>query len=207
MTQSPTSLPKAIIFDLGGVIVDVDFARVFSAWAASANIDADLLYRKFEADTVYQRHERGEISAAQFFEHQREQYSLALSDAQFLDGWNAIFGTEIAGIEPLIRRAVSIAPCYVFSNTNAAHQAYWEPMLADTLKHFERIFVSNQIGERKPDASAFLTVCREIGVTPDEALFFDDTQENLDGAQAVGLPAVKVTGIEDVERTLNSLGG
>lgn len=194
--------PDAIIFDLGGVIIDVDFKRVFAAWAQTAGIDAAPLHRRFEADEVYQRHERGEISAAEFFEHQRRQYDLPLSDQQFLDGWNAIFGGEIAGIETLIRRAARIAPCYVFSNTNAAHQAYWEPVLADTLKHFEKIFVSNELGERKPDASAFLAVCNAIGVAPADALFFDDTDENLHGARDVGLQAVKVGGIEDVEQTL-----
>ncbi len=197
--------PEAIIFDLGGVIIDVDFRRVFEAWAQAAGIDAGPLHRRFEADEIYQRHERGQISAAEFFDHQRSQYDLPLTDQQFLDGWNAIFGGEIRGIEPLIRRATRIAPCYVFSNTNAAHQAYWEPALADTLKHFERIFVSNELGERKPDASAFLKVCASVGVAPGDALFFDDTDENLDGARRVGLHAVKVSGVKDVEQTLARL--
>ena len=199
--------PEAFIFDLGGVIVDVDFKRVFAAWAAAAGLDADPLHQQFEADHIYQRHERGEISANEFFAHQRDRFRLPLSDQQFLDGWNAIFGGEITGIEPLIRRATRIAPCFVFSNTNAAHQAYWEPMLADTLKHFEKVFVSNELGERKPDASAFEMVCRDIGVAPANALFFDDTDENLDGARRVGLHAVKVTGIQDVEQTLARFDG
>ena len=198
--------PKAIIFDLGGVIIDVDFDRVFEAWASMSGVSASSLKTHFATDTDYQRHERGEIDAAGFFECQRRRLAIDLTDAQFLQGWNAIFGPKVEGIDELIRRACKLAPCYVFSNTNAAHQTFWEAALTDTLPLFEKVYVSNQLGLRKPQAAAFRQVCTDIGAAPADVLFFDDTRENLDGAEAVGITAVRVDGPDDVHQTLVALG-
>lgn len=198
--------PKAIIFDLGGVIIDVDFQRVFAAWAQMAGVTAADISQRFETDHPYQQHERGEIGANEFFDVQRQKYDLRLTDEQFMTGWNAIFGLEVAGVRTLIERATRIAPCHVFSNTNAAHQAYWEPRLEKTLSLFSNVFVSNELKERKPDAKAFQDVCDQIGVAPADALFFDDTQENLDGAIALGLTAVMVKAPADIETVLVGLG-
>ena len=196
--------PEAIIFDLGGVIID--FARVFNAWAQMSGAPAASLQTQFDADQSYQRHERGEISATEFFAVQRQRFALTLTDEQFLNGWNAIFGPEIDGVAALIKRARTLAPCYVFSNTNAAHQAFWEPALADTLALFDGVFVSNTLGLRKPEPDAFRAVCERIGASPDTVLFFDDTQENLDGAAALGITAIRVQSPADIEAALVACG-
>ena len=199
-------LPKAIVFDLGGVIIDVDFDRVFEAWASMSGVSAAGLKTHFAADADYQRHERGEIDAAAFFEIQRKRFGIDLTDEQFLQGWNAIFGPKIEGIDELIKRARKLAPCYVFSNTNTAHQVFWEGVLADTLPLFDKVYVSNQLRLRKPEAAAFQAVCKDIGAAPGQVLFFDDTQENLDAAESLGITAIKVNGPNDVDKTLAALG-
>jgi len=197
--------PKAIIFDLGGVIIEIDFKRVFRHWAELSGQDTRQIEQRFAVDDAYRQHERGELTAREYFDHQRQLHGLSLTDEQMLAGWNAIFGPEIIGVRALIQRALSIAPCAVFSNTNAAHQAYWAPVLSETLDLFDQVFVSNELGLRKPDAESFRAVCSQLNVLPEHTLFFDDTQENLDGARALGMEAVKVSSAADIAKRLSAL--
>lgn len=197
--------PDAIIFDLGGVIIDIDFNRVFERWAQLSGHDALSIQQRFTTDDAYRQHERGELSPQQYFSYQRELHGLSLTDEQMLDGWNAIFGPEISGVQALIKRAIKVAPCVVFSNTNAAHQAYWAPALSETLSLFNQVFVSNELGLRKPEPESFHAVCAHLNVEPGNALFFDDTQENLDGARALGIESVKVSSPDDIDKRLSAM--
>jgi putative hydrolase of the HAD superfamily len=195
----------ALLFDLGGVIIDVDFARVTDRWAALAGADPAALRKRFALDDAYRRHERGEIDAKAYFAALRSSLGLPLSDAQFLDGWNAIFSGVIPGIEPLLAQASTRYPLYVFSNTNPAHADYWVPLYAEALKPFRKVFLSSSIGLRKPDAAAFHHVARDIGVAPERILFFDDTAENVAGAAVAGLQAIRVRSNDDVAAAISAL--
>ncbi len=201
------ALPKAIIFDLGAVIVDIDFNRIFAAWSAASGVPADTIRQRYSVDEAYRQHERGLISGPTYFASLRQSLGLDLDDATFESGWNAIFGGEVAGIAERILRARRIAPCFVFSNTNATHQTYWARELAPTLSLFVKVFVSNEIGERKPDRAAFDAVCAMTGIAPAHSLFFDDSEENVQGARLAGLTAVRVDSIADIDRTLDGLEG
>jgi putative hydrolase of the HAD superfamily len=97
-------------------------------------------------------------------------------------------------------------PCYAISNTNACHVKEMNRRFPAMLPRFRQVFASHEIGHRKPDAEAFLHVCRAIDVAPPEALLFDDLPPNIEGARACGLQAVLVTGPEDVRRELARRG-
>ncbi len=196
---------EAIVFDLGGVIVDVDFARVTKRWAELARCDAAALHARFSLDEAYAQHERGGITAVEYFASLRRSLDIDISDEQFLEGWNAIFAGVIPGIEPLIERAAGQYPLYVFSNSNPTHEALWAPKYARTLEPFRRVFVSSNIGLRKPDVAAYRFVAREIDVAPDRILFFDDSPANVAGAEEAGLKAVLVRSNDDVAATMSAL--
>src|SRR5690606_36271441 len=97
-------------------------------------------------------------------------------------------------------------PLYAFTNTNHLHRSAWEPRFAAEFAPFRRIFSSADLGLRKPEPAAFHHVAAEIGAPLDRILFFDDTQENVDAADALGLQTVLVRGAEDVHRALAELG-
>jgi hypothetical protein len=88
----------ALLFDLGGVVIEIDFDLVFARWAAHAQQPLDTIKAKFSFDAFYERHERGEIDAAAYFASLRTSLSIDISDPQFVDGWNAIYVREIPGI-------------------------------------------------------------------------------------------------------------
>jgi glucose-1-phosphatase len=131
---------------------------------------------------------------------------ITLSDAQFLEGWNAIFAGEMPGIAPLLARATKRLPLYAFSNTNNAHVEYFPGIYAGVLGHFREMFLSSSIGLRKPDAEAYDHVVRAIGVPAERIVFFDDLAENIEGARARGLTAVHVRSPDDVAQALAALG-
>lgn len=194
---------EALLFDFGNVVVDVDFARVTARWAQHAGCDAEAVRSRYAHDEAYKRHERGEIDIDAYFAALRASLGIDISDAQFLDGWNAIFGGVIAGIEEQLR-AVRL-PAYLFSNTNPAHEAFWVREYADTLRPFRKLYVSSRIGHRKPERAAFDFVARDMGVAPGRILFFDDALENIEGARRAGLQAVHVRSNADVTAALAEL--
>jgi HAD superfamily hydrolase (TIGR01509 family) len=196
----------ALLFDLGRVVLDIDFSKTLACWAVHAGCEPAQLVGRFARDDIYHRHERGEISDAEFFAALRTSLGVELSDAQFLEGWNAIFAGEMPGIAPLLERAAKRLPLYAFSNTNGAHVAHFSAAFAEVLGHFREIFLSSRIGLRKPDAAAYDHVVKAIGVPAQHIVFFDDLPENIEGARARGLTAVHVTSPDDVAHALDALG-
>jgi HAD superfamily hydrolase (TIGR01509 family) len=197
----------ALLFDLGRVVLDIDFSKVVACWAGHAGCEPAHLAGRFSwRDEFYRQHEKGEISDAEFFAALRALLGVELSDAQFLEGWNEIFAGEMPGIAPLLQRAAQRLPLYAFSNTNAAHVEHFSETYAGVLGHFREIFLSSAIGLRKPDAAAYDHVVKAIGVPASRIVFFDDLAENIDGARAYGLTAVHVTSPDDVAHALAALG-
>ena len=144
----------ALVFDLGGVIIDIDFERVFARWAELARCDPAAIRSRFSQDAAYEEHERGELDARGYFACLRRSLGLSLTDEQFADGWAQIFIGESPGMAALARRAAARWPLYVFTNSNAAHQAIWSQRYAPALEPFRRIFVSSELGQRKPEPAA-----------------------------------------------------
>src|SRR5260370_22240682 len=196
----------ALLFDLGRVVLDIDFDKAIACWAGHAGCEPAQLAGRFARDEIYWRHEKGEISDAEFFEGLRASMGIGISDAQFLEGWNAIFAGEMPGIEPLLERAAERVPLYAFSNTNGAHVEHFSVKYAGVLRHFREIFLSSSIGLRKPDAEAYDHVVKAIGVPPGRIVFFDDSAENIEGAKVRGLTAVHVRSPKDVADGLAALG-
>ena len=197
----------ALLFDLGRVVLDIDFDKAIACWAGHAGCEAARLVERFSSrDEAYRRHESGEISDAEFFASLRASLGIELSDAQFLEGWNAIFAGEMPGIGSLLMRAGTRVPLYAFSNTNNAHVEHFSQAYAEVLGHFREIFLSSAIGLRKPDAAAYDHVVQAIGVPAERIVFFDDLAENIHGARARGLTAVHVTSPDDVAQALTALG-
>jgi glucose-1-phosphatase len=199
----------ALLFDLGRVIFELDTARVYARWAEFAAIPVADIEGRYQARVVgseaFHRHERGELSDGEFFDHLRDALELDLTDHQLRDGWNQIFVGEMPGIRRILSLAQKKSPLYVFSNTNSAHQAYWSVRFADLLARFRKIYVSHEIGARKPELVAFQGVVADMGVAPQRILFFDDMAANIAGARASGLRAVQVIAPTDIERALSDL--
>ena len=198
--------PLAILLDLGGVLIDVDFERSLRHWFAAAyqtagkhdelRVDRDLV-AEMATDVAthevtakaYERHERGEISFSEFTQSLARRLQLDLNEGQWQQGWNAALGDALPGALELVRNAAARWPVYLFSNTNATHHAHWKAQQGELLSPMRDVFVSNTLGLRKPNPLAYRQVVERIGLDPQRIVFFDDRKENVDGAKLAGLKA------------------
>jgi putative hydrolase of the HAD superfamily len=196
----------ALLFDLGRVVLNIDFQQALTRWASHAGCEPADIAARWGVDDSYHHHERGTISDEAFFDNLRRSLGIAITDAQFLEGWNAIFAGEMEGIAPLLERAAKHLPLYVYSNTNRAHVAHFTQAHAHTLKPFRELYYSSTIGHRKPDAAGFDHVVGAIGKPASRIVFFDDLADNVESARACGLKAVHVTSSRDVADALDALG-
>jgi putative hydrolase of the HAD superfamily len=196
----------ALLFDLGRVVLDIDFSKAIACWAGHAGCTPETIVARFVRDEAYRHHEVGKISDAAYFDSLRRSLGIGISDAQFLEGWNAIFAGEMPDIAELLPRAARHMPLYAFSNTNRPHVAYFSKAYADLLGHFRDMYLSSSIGLRKPDAEAFDHVVSAMGVPASRIVFFDDLTENIEGARAAGLTAVHVRSTADIADALKALG-
>lgn len=192
----------ALLFDLGNVLLNVDFDCAFRHWAQCAGVPAETIAARFRQDAAYDAHECGEISASQYFAGLRTMLEIDLTDAQFTDGWSSILRGVIPGADTLLATLAATTPVYIFSNTNALHFARWGVDYPALLAPVTRVFSSHQIGLRKPSAAAFAEVCSIIGAAPERIAFFDDLPENVAGARQCGLHAFQVSSLDDIRHAI-----
>lgn len=203
--SAPTSI-EALLFDLGGVVIDIDFDRVFASWARFSPYPAADMPERFRFDGVYQRYERGEISDADFFGHVRRVLAMEADDEQIRSGWNAVFTGQNDAVLQMLAGTAGRLPHYAFTNTSLSHQLAWSARYPDVVRAFDKIFSSTEMGLRKPDRVAFEAVIDGIGCEPGSILFFDDMHPNVDGARRAGLQAVHVQNPDDIRASLTRHG-
>ena len=137
LPPAPSSI-DVLLFDLGRVVLDINFDTVMEKWAGHAGCAPADLASRFVVNDSFRHHETGRIDDAAFFASLRQSLGIGLTDAQFLEGWNAIFAGEMPGIAPLLAGAAQRLPLYAFSNTNPAHVAHFSQGLCRRARPFPR---------------------------------------------------------------------
>ncbi|MBS0532030.1 MAG: HAD family phosphatase [Proteobacteria bacterium] len=207
MTLSPltSGSADALLFDLGRVVLELDTARTMACWARHAGCEASEIVARFKIDDASRQYESGKIDTAAYFASLRTLLGADLTEAQLLEGWNAMFVGAMPGMTALLARAAQRVPLYALSNTNPAHETYFLQNFPDTLGHFRAIYTSSTIGLLKPDAKAYHHAIAAIGVPTKRIVFFDDLLANVEAARSCGLTAVHVRTTSDVEDALAAL--
>ena len=196
---------RALLFDLGGVVIEIDFDRVLRHWEGISALAFDELKAKFHFDAAYEQHERGEIDATAYFVYLRNLLQLDGSNEEIAAGWNSIFVSDLPEVLTTITRAREYFPTYAFTNTNPTHLTAWQAGFPAIFHGFDKVFISYELGLRKPERAAFDAIAADIDIAHEHILFFDDTHENIVGAKAAGLQTVYVQSPTDVNETLASL--
>jgi putative hydrolase of the HAD superfamily len=182
------------IFDLGNVIVDIDFRRVLGVWSNLSGVPLASLNASFSMGDAFHRHERGEISDEAFAVQLCNEMSIALSFEQFSAGWQAVFvGLRKETLTIMEQLRTAGHRVVVLSNTNRLHSTYWPEQYPEVRAAADAIYLSQEIGMRKPEPGIYQYVLRQEGVTPDQAVFFDDSLDNVEAARALGIEGVLVT--------------
>ena len=209
MTSSSLAPSSAdvLLFDLGRVVLDIDFDKVMTHLGRPCRLRARRCLgavcgrRSFQASRDRPRSTIPRSS--------RTCAARSASPFPTTSSWKA--GTRSSpakcrGSRHCSTRAAKSLPLYAFSNTNPPHVAHFSKTYPDVLGHFREIFLSSTIGLRKPDAAAYDHVVQAIGVPAQRIVFFDDSADNIAGARARGLVGVHVTSTDDVAKALAELG-
>ncbi|HHH1797497.1 TPA: glucose-1-phosphatase [Yersinia enterocolitica] len=182
------------IFDLGNVIVDIDFKRVLGVWSKLSSVPLATLSERFTMGVVFQQHERGEISDEDFARQLSDEMGLSLSFEQFAEGWQAVFVAlrpEVISIMQKLRaeghRVV------VLSNTNRLHCNYWPQHYPEVAAAADHMYLSQDLGMRKPEARIYQHVLSAENIPAEQAVFFDDVEANIVAARIEGITGIHVT--------------
>lgn len=186
---------KNIIFDLGGVLMDIDFSLTHKAFERLGVQGFAELYNQHSADPFFADFEKGKIPTTDFFDRIRSICQCELSNEDIRDAWNALlisFPPERIEWLLAIRKKY---PIYLFSNTNIIHyqsfvKTFEEAAGIDFNSCFVKAYYSHEMGLRKPDPASFQYILDEQQITKAETVFIDDTIKNVEAAEKMGFQVV-----------------
>ncbi|GAB2539696.1 HAD family hydrolase [Rufibacter soli] len=187
---------KNIIFDLGGVIINIDYAKSTDALRTFAPADTTVDFSQKAQSELFDLYERGDISSQDFREGLRKEYGITATDAQIDEAWNAMLLDIPAERIELLRALSKHYRLFLLSNTNAIHMLAFNEIMATSFhipsldSLFEKAYYSHLVGKRKPDAAVFEHILEENGLHREETLFIDDSIQHIVGAKEVGLQTI-----------------
>lgn len=203
---------RQIIFDLGGVLLDIDYAKTVEAFRILGIPDPEMAFSKAHQSMLFQKYEKGELTSKQFL----DSLQLIMPDARrgdIVDAWNALLGSlpsrKWAILNELFRMGVRM---FILSNTNALHQEVFEARVDKAYgwnrfaAMFEHIYYSHDMGMRKPDPLIFQKVADNHQLEYSATLFIDDTEEHVMGARKAGIKAHHLGDSENLRTVLVKYG-
>lgn len=198
---------RAVICDLGGVVIRIDPDRVRHHWARRSALPQAEVHAAFP-DEVYLAFERDELTEAEYLEHIRMHLELDGTDAELADDFCRIFlGADQGTVQVLHDLRARGWRVIGLSNTNRIHQRVWSHRYASELTVFDAIHCSHELKARKPEAAAFTTVLDHHDLDPAETLFVDDLAVNVEAARDVGLHGLVFTTAQELRRHVAHLAG
>jgi glucose-1-phosphatase len=203
---------KNIIFDLGGVLLDIDFQKSTDAFKSLGIEDFEEMFSQFKADELFEKLERGELNEEDFYAAIKKRTKLPVTNAEIDMAWNALilhFRTE--SLE-FLEKLADKYKLYLLSNTNSIHLNFFKQLFTNQTgkpsldAHFVKAWYSNEMGLRKPGTKIFEFVLEEENLKAAETLFIDDTLSNIETAQKLGFKTHHLLPTERIELLdLNSI--
>ena len=196
---------KAIIFDVGNVLIHYDAERSAKRFSRKAGVSFEKVWRHFFTSRTEKAYTRGEISTREFFRHARRAFNSKIDFPTFSKLWNDIF-SENQGIRPILKKLNRRYPLYLISNTNALHFNHVRRRYPGIFRHFRRTFPSHLVGRRKPDPRIYWKVLKAIRLRPEETLFIDDMPRFVEAARKIGMNAIRFRSNAQLRKELRKFG-
>ncbi len=183
---------SAIIFDLGGVLIDLDYKKTIDAFVQIGMVDFESVYSQSDQQKLFSDYETGQISTQYFINQLLPFLKSGISPNKVVEAWNAmILDVPAAKIE-LLERLKKDYPLFLLSNTNDLHvpevRKKWAKVTNKPLESFfNTVYFSHEMKLRKPHPEIFTTVCSLENLNPIKTLFIDDSIQHIEGANSIGL--------------------
>lgn len=189
---------KNIIFDFGGVIINISHQMVENAFKKIGVENFEELFNQATQSKLFIQFEKGEISAVQFRNSIRDLTNLDVPDEKLDETWNKIILDYPKDRITLLKEIKQNYRLFIFSNTNIIHYDFYIPKFENEFGYsfgslFEKTYWSFKLGERKPNLHAYNRLLEDSSLIPNETLFIDDSIQNVTAAQEVGLNTVHLT--------------
>jgi HAD superfamily hydrolase (TIGR01509 family) len=197
-----------IIFDLGGVIINLDIPLTVNAFSSLAKKYGNNTYSPQPEHQIFKDFETGNISSVEFRNVLRNVIHAEVKDEEIDDAWNAMLLDIPKSRLELLLQLKAKYKTFLFSNTNEIHYAGFNKILFDAHgeqsldPYFHKAYYSHLVGRRKPNVDAFQFVLDENGLIAEHTLFLDDTQQHLEGAKRLGINTMLVTSENTVHNIL-----
>jgi glucose-1-phosphatase len=191
---------KNLIFDLGGVILDLSVDQTMEQFSALSGLDKQRVKDLYVSTPGFEEYEKGLMNDKDFRDFVRAVFAVQSSDEEIDTCWTAmLLGLPIRKLNLLqsLKKNFSV---YLLSNTNNIHLNYINQIMLPGITHsgnsldsyFHRAYYSHIMKKRKPNADIFEQVLNENALLAHETLFLDDNLPNIEGAKQLGIQTVHV---------------
>ena len=190
---------RNFIFDLGGVILDIDVNRTRKALADLGGMSPDEIQDNYHTLGFFRKYERGYIDDDEFRDEMRQLLKKDYEDQILNDAWCAMIIDIPQEKVDWVKKVASEYNIYLLSNTNHLHtytyHKIWEDKTGepDFSSTFKNVYYSHEIHMRKPDEEIFRKVLDDNNLVPEQTLLIDDTIENIEAAEKIGLKTLHVS--------------
>jgi putative hydrolase of the HAD superfamily len=182
-----------IIFDWGGVIINIDYTRTRQAFIDLGVENFDEVFSQYRQIDIFDKLDTGKISGERFFEELQKLLPGNISTEDLRSAWNAMLLDFPAENFELLKEMKEKYRTFLFSNTNEPHLSYYFPKVEEKFgiptidPLFEKAYYSCRFGMRKPDPESFAKILEENELIASETLFIDDSPQHLEGASKTGI--------------------
>ncbi len=184
---------RNIIFDMGGVLVDLDAKRCIESFERLGASNVADYVRDFRTEDLFLDIETGRMTTEEFCAEVRRMAGCDASDESIIAAWNdLLLPTDETKKDAILRYRKAGYKTMILSNTNQMH---WETASQKMIPHegrdiseyFDRAFLSHEMGVRKPDAEIYRQVLEQAGISVEETIFIDDNEMNVTAAREQGI--------------------
>jgi HAD superfamily hydrolase (TIGR01509 family) len=191
---------KAVIFDLGGVLLDINYQATEKALRGLLGPQSDRYYLQTKQSSLFDDFETGRIQPDQFYQGISDLAGTLLHAPAITEAWNAMLGRLPRERMAFVQEVAARRRLFLLSNTNVIHKAAFDAIIAEDFPgqnfdaYFEAAYYSHLIGLRKPHPEVYRFVTDRHGLDPARTLFIDDNKDNVEGARQAGLLAFHLQG-------------
>ncbi len=188
---------RHIIFDLGGVLLNLDYSATERAFEAFGITDFKQRFSQLAQNTFFDDWETGRISRETFINGlQDTSGDTRLTKEQVIEAWNAMLLDFPIRRLQLLQQLRGHYDLFLLSNTNEVHEAAFNDILMQahgipSITHFfDKVYYSHRVGMRKPGKEIYQHILDENGLSPEHTLFIDDSPRNIETAKSLGIRTI-----------------
>lgn len=205
MAEAAAPVIRALLFDIGRVIVRVDLNSALSSLGAGVGLTAEQVWAAIQADPFWCDWQRGRVAPHDWHLRMAQRFNLSLSFEAFCATWNSSLIRETILDPDLFAELASGYRLGLLSNTDPIHVAHMEAGFS-FVRYFPVRVYSCSAGATKPDLAIYRGAIRELGVPPDQILYIDDSPEYVEAGREAGLQAFVFVGASELLATLRHRG-